>query len=233
MLKSALTILLGLTSISYATTASDTGTLRLEEPWSAQLIQEYAEQSANTICEVVETILSIPAEEQTFENTLESWDQLETKLSISYHVLHHFADSNSSLSHAATHAKEDLNGLFSEVLAYPPLKKHLFVFSQRYLQEQSSSLQQKSVAAHFIHRIATHNFNILPIRHSGSNDDGKAGGSARVGMDYSWGGRDGPEFKGYAEVEAHDGRGNYFEGRIEQNDKGEGRVHAEGGHDKN
>jgi endonuclease/exonuclease/phosphatase family metal-dependent hydrolase len=62
------------------------------------------------------------------------------------------------------------------------------------------------------------------------NDDKKAGGGWEVGIDMSYGGRDGPQFDAYAKAEAHDDKGNYAEGRVDHNfNKNEGTVGLRGG----
>ncbi|HZY10671.1 MAG TPA: hypothetical protein VFF29_05905 [Bacteroidota bacterium] len=71
---------------------------------------------------------------------------------------------------------------------------------------------------------------VIPIKSREKNNEDKAGGSGKVGFEYSWGGKDGGEFRGYVEGEVHDESGNYVEGRAEQNSKGEGSVGVYGGH---
>lgn len=57
-----------------------------------------------------------------------------------------------------------------------------------------------------------------------------AGGSVSVGIDVSWGGKDGCEVSGYVEGEVHDKDGNYVEGKVEQNSDGTGGAHVSAGH---
>jgi hypothetical protein len=57
----------------------------------------------------------------------------------------------------------------------------------------------------------------------------KFGGSGEVGVDISWGGKDGVEVSGHAKGEVHDKKGNYAEVKAEQNSDGTGKVSASGG----
>jgi len=50
----------------------------------------------------------------------------------------------------------------------------------------------------------------------------KAGGSAEVGAQISWGGPEGVECSGYIKGEIHDNEGNSAEIKVEQNDDGTG-----------
>ena len=62
------------------------------------------------------------------------------------------------------------------------------------------------------------------------DDDRKAGGSYEAGVNFGYGGKDGPQVDGYVKGEAHDDRGNYVEGRVDHNfNRNEGNVGVRGG----
>lgn len=62
------------------------------------------------------------------------------------------------------------------------------------------------------------------------DSDRDSGGSFKGGIECEWGGKGGVEFNGYVGGEYHDSNGNYLEGKIEQNNKGEGKFDVHGGH---
>ena len=74
-------------------------------------------------------------------------------------------------------------------------------------------------------------FNILPIRSNRDRDDNKSGGSIEGGITGTWGDGNGIQWEGYVKGEAHDGKGNYAEGKITQRDDGTGKIDAHGGHE--
>lgn len=80
--------------------------------------------------------------------------------------------------------------------------------------------------------LAAEMFEIVPVKHKGEQSDDRGGYKAEVEVGRSWGGKDGGHWEGSARLEAHDGRGNYVEAEVNQNDKGEGPVSARGGYEK-
>lgn len=67
---------------------------------------------------------------------------------------------------------------------------------------------------------------------SSQGNDRSRGTSAELGVDLSWGDKEGPHIGGYVNVEVHDDKGNYVEGRVEQRDDGSGNASVRGGHEK-
>ena len=84
-----------------------------------------------------------------------------------------------------------------------------------------------------VDRLATNKFEILPIRHGRDrNDDDRAGYSGKVIVKRSWGGKEGGGWEASIKGEAHDRHGNYVEGEVKHNDRGEGSARASAGHEE-
>lgn len=90
----------------------------------------------------------------------------------------------------------------------------------------ATSRSWQSLNAKRIDAFVKNKINVIPIK--SKNKDGKGGVSGGGGIEFNWG-PNGSEWNLYLKGEAHDSKGNYVEGKIEKNDKGEGTVNVQGG----
>ncbi len=74
-------------------------------------------------------------------------------------------------------------------------------------------------------------FKVLRIKSRSDRNDDKGGGSCEAGVTARWGEDKNVQWEGYVKGEAHDGKGNYAEGRITQKDNGKGEADIHGGHE--
>ncbi len=86
-------------------------------------VQEYVRNVAENVYKTAEAILSIPPEDQSFENTLKPWNELSARLSQDFKILNVLAESHSSCSSAAFQALEDLDGFLTKITQNPQLHR--------------------------------------------------------------------------------------------------------------
>jgi hypothetical protein len=75
---------------------------------------------------------------------------------------------------------------------------------------------------------------LLTKRHHSGREPGghdREGWSGKVGGKCKWGSENGPSWSVYVQGEAHDGKGNYIEGKISQSSNGHGQADIHGGHE--
>ncbi len=113
-------------------------------------VREYAADAAEGVRCVVESILSIPSEEYTYQSVLKPWNQLLKQLSRNFLVLNTIATSNLPCSATAREAEENLNAMVLEALNYPFLYEALSKCSQQILIESESDSVQYYVAYNLV-----------------------------------------------------------------------------------
>jgi Zn-dependent oligopeptidase len=100
----------------------------LTTSWEAR---EYVRAIAENVHETAVAILSVPPEQQTFENTLQPWDRLSEQLFQDYDTLHELVEARISSSTAAAEAFEDLHTFLIEITQNPQLCQKLVQCAQR------------------------------------------------------------------------------------------------------
>jgi len=95
--------------------------------------------------------------------------------------------------------------------------------SQAIVSHQFSLLNNLSSTDEKVHSITSKRISMKLMKMEGSGE---------MGGKWSWGGKSGPEFSGYANVEVQDKKGNYAKVEAQQNSDGTGSVAACGGHRK-
>lgn len=183
-------------------------------------IEVYAIDVAETISKTALDILSIPSDQRTFENTIIPWNRLSARLSGQLDVLYAHSNLDYPLSVVASQFANELYAYFLEVAQYPELRQCLI--------RGSLNKAQNPELDPFRNYIGTW-FEILLARSHRDSDRG--GSSCEGGITGKWGDGNGIQWEGYVKAEAHDGKGNYAEGRITQKDDGKGEVEVRGGHE--
>lgn len=114
---------------------------------------EDLEPSTDVITEVHETldaILSMPQDLQTFENTLQPWLRLSTKINTYYDLLHSLAGEPSIENTAALNTLHDLRNIFIDISQNYHLKKVLSSCAKKTISSYESSPLQRNIANRFL-----------------------------------------------------------------------------------
>lgn len=120
--------------------------------------------------------------------------------------------------------KEDSNSSqFHEKIFSPPF--YPIDFDRKVVYDRLRSLEAKETDT-----IVRERLDIRTIRNSNNDRDREAGWSTEYGVTGKIGGSEGSTFEFYGKAEAHDDHGNYYEGSITYNDKGETRYDIHGSH---
>jgi hypothetical protein len=133
-------------------------------------VEEYSVFVSKQITQAAESILSLPSEEQTYENTLGAWNQLYTDLSQHFQMLHIIADSNSPSNETAYLAIKNLNAFLASTQNYPPLYRILEDSALRTLRDSESTSAQRDIAICFIKNTRQGSIELPTIPSQGYNN---------------------------------------------------------------
>jgi hypothetical protein len=122
---------------------------------SAWEMQEYVCDIAHSAYKTVDSILSLPPDEQTFDNTLKPWDQLISQLSRTFNTLNELVESQAPLASLAFRSLKDLSQLASDIHQNRVLCQTLLSSSEKALKDTSLNAFQHHLASCFV----TNNFN--------------------------------------------------------------------------
>ncbi|MGE5196267.1 MAG: endonuclease/exonuclease/phosphatase family protein [Anaerolineae bacterium] len=112
-------------------------------------IQEYTREITQNVYQIIEKILSIPADQQTFENTLRPWNRLKGDLASSFNQLNALAEG-SFFSSVAHQAIEDFRMVFTEISQDNQLYEALIVCSQKINHNPASTPFELYIANQFL-----------------------------------------------------------------------------------
>lgn len=213
---------------------------------SFQDIQEYAEHVTQDIHQVVRYIFSTSHNQHSFENTLKPCIQLFFDLSHHFQVLNEIASSNENCNHAALEATEYLLAYLTEIMDVYNLSSIVKDCSQKILQDPTNRLLEQYIAICFLKnnwQDLIHSSTLITKMHidslshpclSSNTDDfypissNKNSGEFIGGVEYK-SGPNGSEWNVYFKGKGEDRDGNYVEGKVEKNNKGETSVDVHAG----
>lgn len=150
--ESALRLVLG--SVAFISQLASGIVVAAPEPQSLLMtskeVWEYANDVAENIRKTAESILSVPSDEQTFENTLRPWNRLSAQFSRNLRMLHTLEQSNSPLGIAASEASDNLRRFLLEFSQNSYFYQALMSCSQKTAQNAELNPFQRYIANRFI-----------------------------------------------------------------------------------
>lgn len=130
--------------------ALETGSFQQDLSFTSPLeIQKYAREITQNAYQMIEKILSIPSDQQTFENTLRPWNQLKGDLASSFKQLNELAEG-SSLSVAASQAMQDLRVFLMEISQDAELHDALIGYSLKINHNPAATPFERYIANQFL-----------------------------------------------------------------------------------
>src|ERR1700688_3550976 len=150
--QSALNLVLG--SVAFISQLASGIAIAAFEPQSPLMtsreVWEYANDVAENIRKTAESILSIPSDEQTFENTLKPWNRLSAQFSRNLRMLHALEQSYSPLGITASEVSDNLRQFLLEFTQNSHFYQALMNCSQKTALNAELNPFQRYIANRFI-----------------------------------------------------------------------------------
>jgi hypothetical protein len=200
-------------------------------------IEQYAIDTVEHIRQTALTILTIPSDDQTFENTVEPWNRLCIQLARDLDELDVLSQRDGSFSETVSQVSDGLRAYLLEVARNPELRQAFVNCCLSNAQSPEFDPFERDWENHrkremFIARKFREDpYKMLLVKSHRDRNDDRGGSSYEGGITGKWGDGNGIHWEGYVQGEAHDRDGNYVEGRVTQKDDGTGEVDVHGGHE--